>query len=67
MIWITKLYIWIHLSGLSPDCQWARGGNFLCDRCRWKYCSACGVCDFVEFNSISKTVSLVDIRVAYKD
>lgn len=25
MIWITKLYIWIHLSGLSPDCQWARG------------------------------------------
>lgn len=25
MIWITKLYIWIHLSGLSPDCQWTRG------------------------------------------
>jgi len=25
MIWIKKLYIWIHLSGLSPDCQGARG------------------------------------------
>ena len=24
-------------------------------------------CDFVEFNSINKTVSLVNIRVAYKD
>jgi hypothetical protein len=45
MIWITKLYIWIHLSGLNPDCQWTRGAwfNILHDRCRWKHRTACGV------------------------